>query len=82
MLYEQPLKSDGEFIDKVRACCKATAGFASSIVEAPQAPTIEPRELIKQAIDLYAKTVNDLLKQGYPRQIAETVAKKHLLDNK
>lgn len=82
VLYDQPLKSDGEFIDKVRACCKATAGFASSIAEAPQAPTIEPRELVKQTIDLYAKTVNDLLKQGYPRQIAETVAKKHLLSNK
>lgn len=82
LLYDQPLKSDGEFIDKVRTCCKATAGFASTVDEAPQAPTVEPRELIKQTIDLYAKTVNDLLKQGYPRQIAETVAKKHLLDNK
>lgn len=82
VLYDQPLRTDGEFIDKARECCKATAGFASNIVEAPPAPTIDPRELIKQVVDLYAKTVNDLLAQGYPRQIAETLAKKHLLSDK
>lgn len=81
MLYDQPLKSDGEYIDKVRECCRATAGYPSSIDLAPPAPTVDPRELMKQTIDLYSKTVNELLKQGYPRQIAETVAKKHLLSD-
>lgn len=79
VLYDQPLKTDGEFIYKVRDCCRATAGFASSIDEAPQAPAIQPKELIKQTIELYTKTVNDLMKQGYPQPIAETAAKKHLL---
>lgn len=82
LLYDQPLKTDGEFIDKVRACCKATAGFASVIDEAPQVPTIQPKELIKQTIDLYTKTVDELLKQGYPKPLAETVAKKYLLGDK
>ena len=78
-LYDRPLKSDGEFIDKVRDCCKATAGYASDIEE-PAVPAVEPRELMKQTIDLYSKTVNTLLNQGYPRQIAEATAKKYLLD--
>lgn len=79
LLYDKPLKTDGEFIDKVRECCKATAGFASNISEAPPGPTIQPKELMKQTIELYSKTVNDLLTQGYPRAMAETVAKKYLL---
>lgn len=79
LLYDQPLKSDGEFIDKVRDCCKATAGFASRIEEAPPVPTVEPHELMKQTIELYSKTVNELLNQKYPRAIAEQVAKQHLL---
>lgn len=82
VLYDQPLKTDGEFIDKVRDCCRATAGYASSVAEAPPVPTIEPQELIKQTIDLYTKTVNELVAQKYPRTIAEQVAKKHLLGTK
>ena len=82
LLYDQPLKTDGEFIDKIRECCKATAGFASRIEDAPLVPTLEPHELMKQTIDLYAKTVNELLSQRYPRTIAEQVAKQHILGNK
>lgn len=79
VLYDQPLKSDGEFVDKVRDCCKATAGYASSIDVAPQGPTIEPQELMEQTIELYTKTVNELLAQRYPRPLAEQAAKRHLL---
>lgn len=79
VLYDQPLKTDGEFIDKLRECCRATAGFASSVEEAPQAPTVDPRTLIKQTLALYAKYVNDLISQGYPRQLAEAAAKEYLL---
>jgi len=81
LLYDQPLKTDGEFIEKVRECCKATAGYASVIEEAPPVtvPTVDPRELMKQTIDLYTKNVDELVKQNYPRVIAEQVVKKHLL---
>lgn len=81
-LYDQTLSTDGEFIDKVRACCKATAGFASNIEEAPAAPTVDPSLLVKQVIELYDKTVKELVNQKYPRAIAEQVAKKHLLGDK
>lgn len=80
VLYDRSLSVNDGLIEKVRECCKATAGFASS-VEEPTVPTIEPRELIKQTIDLYNKTVNKLISQGYPRQIAEAAAKVYLLDN-
>lgn len=78
MLYDKPLVFDGTFVHKVRECCKATAGFESTIEE-PQSPTIEPKTLMKQTIELYNKTINDLLNQGYPRAIAEQAAKTHIL---
>jgi hypothetical protein len=78
-LYDQPLMSDGVQIKKLPQCCKATAGFASVIEEPPQALTIPPKDLMKQTIELYSKTVNDLLAQGYPRQMAEVAAKQYLL---
>ena len=35
---------------------------------------------MRQTIDLYNKTVNDLIAQGYPKQMAEMAAKKYILD--
>lgn len=77
-LYDQPLMSDGKQVQKLRACCKATAGF-ESVIEPAEAPTIKPKDLMKATINLYNKTVNDLISQGYQRQIAEQVAEKHVL---
>ena len=79
MLYDQELTTKGELINKVRECCRATAGFASVIDEPPPAPTIQPKDLMKQTIDLYEKTLMELINQGYPRSIATTVAKQHIL---
>lgn len=78
MLYNKSLIVTGQLISKTRECCKATAGFAS-VIDEPTAPEVQPKEIIKQTIELYSKTLNDLIAQGYPRQIAEQVAKKHLL---
>lgn len=78
-LYNAPLMSDGTQIRKLTPCCRATAGFESVIEEPPQVPTIPPKDLMKQTIELYSKTVNDLLGQGYPRQMAELAAKKYIL---
>lgn len=82
MLYDQSLLADHGQVSKTKQCCRATAGFASVIEEPLQAPTIPPKDLIKQTIELYSKTVNDLLNQGYPRAMAETAAKKYILDPK
>ena len=83
LLYNESLSVNDGFISKIRDCCKATAGYQSDIVTdvAPPGPTISPKELMKSTIDIYVKTVNDLLGQGYPKQLAEQVAKQYLLDN-
>lgn len=79
MLYDEPLSTKDGLTYKVRACCKATAGFESVIDEPPPAPTIPPKDLMKQTIELYSKTMNDLIAQGYPRPMAELAAKKYIL---
>lgn len=81
-LYNEDLSVQGNKIAKVRACCKATAGFESVItpkVEEPAVPTIPPKDLMKQTIELYDKTLKDLMAQGYPQPIAAATAKKFIL---
>lgn len=81
-LYNEDLSVQSNKIAKVRACCKATAGFESVIehkAEAPAVPTIPPKELMKQAIELYDKTTKDLVNQGYPQAMAAAAAKKYIL---
>lgn len=81
-LYDEALSVQGDRISKVRACCKVTAGFESVITpkaEAPAVPTIPPKELMKQAIELYDKTTKELVAQGYPHSIAAATAKKYVL---
>lgn len=83
LLYDESLCVKDELIYKGRSCCKATAGFESVIdaTAAPEAPAISPKMLMKQTIELYTKTTNDLINQGYPRSMAELAAKKYLLDS-
>ena len=82
MLYGDTLSVNGRMISKTKECCRATAGFASVIDEPPPTPTLQPKEIIKQTIAAYSKLVNDLMTQGYPKAMAETVAKKYLLGEK
>ena len=78
-LYDTGLATKDGFIQKTRECCKATAGFASSVAE-PQRPTIEPKDLMRQTIDLYNKYVNDLINQGYPKPMADRAARDYILN--
>ena len=82
MLYDQSLLADHGQVCKTKQCCRATAGFESVIEVQPEAPTIKPSELMKATIDLYKSTVEALLKQGYPRPLAEKAAEKHILNEK
>lgn len=85
VLYDQYLNVAGNQINKLPQCCRATAGFESVIQQQPpqpEGPTIPPKELMKHAISLYSKTLSDLINQGYPKQIAEQVAKKYVLGEK
>lgn len=80
-LYNESLASKEGAVAKTQGCCRATAGFAS-VIEPPAPPTINPLDLIKQTIDMYSKTVNDLINQGYPRAMAESAAKQYILNSK
>lgn len=81
LLYDEGLSYIDGLVHKAKRCKEATAGIRSVIesdrVE-PAGPSVQPKVLIAQAIELYSKTANDLLKQGYPRPIAEQVAKQHI----
>lgn len=78
LLYDKSLSVNNGLIQKVPACVDATAGF-KSVIEPDEVPTIEPKELMKQTINMYEKTVKDLMSQGYPQPIAAATAKKHIL---
>lgn len=78
ILHDQPLVNKYGMIEKTRECCKATAGFAST-VDIPQVPTISPEAIISQTIDQYQRTVQDLLNQGYPQAMAAQFAKQYIL---
>ena len=82
LLYDRELSSKGKFVDKTRECCMAAAGYESVITEPAPVPSIDPQSLMKQAVDLYAKTYADLLNQGYPDKIADQVAREYVLGNK
>ena len=82
LLHDEPLSVKDALISKVHECCKATAGFNTTIdTVPPPGPTVEPREIIRQTIDLYNRTLDDLMRQGYPRQLAQNAARQYILDN-
>lgn len=77
-LYDETLSVRGEFVNKTQRCCKATVGVTSTVAPDP-GPTIDPKDIMKQTIELYTKTVNDLINQGYPKPMADMAAKKYIL---
>lgn len=79
-LHDETLDVNDGFIKKAAACRKITADPRIEIDTTPQVPTIQPREIMKQTIELYNKTVNDLIAQGYPKQLADNLAKQYVLD--
>ena len=81
LLYDKTLSVKGELVSKTEACCRASAGYSSTINTEPDLPTVNPRDLMKQTIDMYNKTVEGLIRKGYPRAVANTVAKKHILED-
>lgn len=83
MLHDKPLAADSNFIYKTQACIDATAGYAITADEpTPQGPTVNPKQLMRETIKLYNKTVADLVAQGYPRPVAEKIAQQYVVDSK
>lgn len=81
-LYDEPLVGEGDSTEKCKACCKATAGFKTTVEERPDpvvTPTVDPKVVMKETIKIYTKNLNELLSQGYPRQLAEKLASQAVL---
>ena len=75
MLYDKSLFADNSLVRKTHECKLACVGVPTEVVEPEAEPAVPPKELMKMAIDAYTKNMKDLLNQGYPRAIAENVAR-------
>lgn len=78
VLYDKTLAAEEYFIHKVPECIEATAGYVVEVDEPVSTPQVSPQTLIRETIKEYNKMLNDLLKQGYPRALAESIATKHM----
>lgn len=77
-LHDAQLKADKHFVHKVPACIEATAGFAITTDEPVPEFIVDPKLIVRETIKNYNKTLADLLKQGYPRALAETIAMQYI----
>lgn len=79
VLYDKPLMTDGKFTYKPTECIDATAGFAITADEpVPERPAVDPKIIVRETLKLYNKELGNLLSQGYPRSMAETLAMKYV----
>lgn len=77
-LHDKWLSTSPNFIHKTAECITATAGFAVSVDEEVKIP-VDPKTIIRETLNGYNKLIADLMKQGYPRNLAETIAKKYMI---
>lgn len=76
-LYDEMLASDGTFTHKTAGCIRATAGFGVEVDDTLVA--VDPKLIVRETVKTYNKTLSDLLKSGYPRNIAEQVAMEYVI---
>ena len=78
LLHDETLDVESGLVCKATACNKKSAAEIDIAPHSAPTPIVPPQELIKQTLNIYTQTVRDLVKQGYPQQIAENVARKNL----
>lgn len=78
-LHDTQLMADKNFVHKTPDCIRSTAGFAISIDEPVPEFNVDPKLIVASAIKSYNKTLAELLKQGYPRNLAETLAMQYTI---
>ena len=81
-LYDCYLSADRGLVNKCPGCIDNTHNGTATVIEEglQDTPKIAPQQIAEAAIDGYMKTLNDLLAQGYPRNLAEAAAKKYMLE--
>lgn len=76
LLFDANLTSDVDFVHKCPQCIKAAAGFG--VEEAPTVQ-VDPKLVMKETLKQYKSVVKQLLSQGYPKEMAETLAEQFVM---
>lgn len=80
-LYNIPLQTEEGYVAvKCPQCVKAGFVHREEIVDEPV--QIDPKDIIKATLSEYRKTYKQLLADGYPEAMADTLAQKVLLGGK
>ena len=71
-LHNMPLDVvEGILIKKDKACIRATAGFPSEVVDTEQ---VDPKLVMKLALQEYRKLYKKFIRDGYPDSMADKLA--------
>lgn len=80
VLHNMPLVvEEGCLIRKDKACIRNMAYKSQTVPDVDDAPKINPKDIIKWALDEYTKTYNRLVKDGYPEALAAKLAKEAVM---
>ena len=80
-LYNVPLQTEEGYVAvKCPKCVKAGFVHREEIVDEPEVK-VNPQEIIKLTLSEYRKTYKQLIAEGYPEAMADTLAQKALLKN-
>lgn len=75
LLYNKELCTNGRLINKLPPCIEATISSGGEVEQDHN----ETRQQLEQSVDTLLRTIQDLMKQGYPYELAQAVAKEYVL---
>lgn len=79
-LHDEWLSATRGAVHKASPCLDATVGYDVTVeTDEPVVPQVTPQQIIADAVRQYDATRQQLLSQGYPPTLAESVARKMLI---
>lgn len=80
-LYNVWLSADRALVNKAPQCIYATTWGTAEVLEEDIADEIkvDPKLIVKETLKTYKKTLAGLIADGYPQNLAETVAEQYVL---
>lgn len=80
VLHNMPLVvEEGCMIRKAQACMRNMAYKSQTVPNVDDTPKVNPKDVIKWALDEYNCVYNQLVSEGYPAALAMKVAKESVL---
>lgn len=76
-LTDEVLHSDPTFVHKTQQCINVSAGFSAA--ELPDTVSVDPKVIIAETLKQYKRIKDDLLKQGFPSTMADSLATQMML---